>query len=123
MDLMTYALCKGNGGGSGGDNRFIVTLTPTAQDYSGFMDTTVAEIYDAYDSGKQIWFKVLTGATAYVEVPVSFIGRDTSFDYPNFGAEIVKSDANLMIVAETTDTNDATNTTYLTKVYSLTPVS
>jgi hypothetical protein len=123
MDLMTYALCKGNGGGGGSSNKFIVTLTPTALDYSGTMDKTVAEINTAYEAGQEIWFKVLTSATSYVEVPVSFIGRDTSLAYPNFGAEIVKSDANLMIVAETTDTNDGTNTTYLTKVYTLTPLS
>ena len=65
MDLMTYALCKGNGGGSGGDNRFVVTCTPTNPDFSGVMDKTVAEIRDAYNAGKDIVLKVVTGGTTY----------------------------------------------------------
>ena len=103
--------------------KFIVTLTPTALDYSGTMDKTVAEIDAAYNAGSKIVFKVLTSATSYVEVPVSFLGKDTSFDYPNFGAEIVMTYANVMITAETIDTNDGTKQTYSTKVYTLTPAT
>lgn len=104
-------------------NMFVVTLTPTAADYSGTMDKTVAQINEAYEAGMDIWFKVMTSATSYVGVPVSFLGKDTSFDYPNFGAEIVQSSANLMIVAQTLDTSDGAKATYSTKVYSLTPAS
>lgn len=57
MDLMTYALCKGNGGGSS-SNKFIVTLTPTAQDFSGTMDKTPAEITAAYNAGQDIEFDI-----------------------------------------------------------------
>ena len=123
----TIALIKafGNGGGGsgGGSNKFIVTITPTSPDFSGTMDKTVAEINAAYEAGQEIWFKVMTSATSFVEVPVSFLGKDTSFDYPNFGAEIVQPSTNLMIVAETLDTSDGTKTTYSTFVYSLTPAS
>ena len=38
-------------------NAFIVTLTPTALDYSGTMDKTVAEIDAAYQAGKEIIFR------------------------------------------------------------------
>ena len=59
MDLMTYALCKGNGGGSGGDNRFIVTFTPTNEaGTEGITDKTGAELYQAYRAGKEIVFNL-----------------------------------------------------------------
>ena len=119
----TIALIKAFGKGGGGSNKFIVTLTPTALDYSGTMDKTVAEINAAYEAGQEIWFKVLTSATTYVGVPVSFIGKSTSYDYTNFGAEIVQYSTNMMIVAATGDTNDGTTQTYSTTVYSLTPAS
>lgn len=112
-----------NGAWAKQQKKFVVTLTPTSPDYSGTMDKTVAEINAAYEAGQEIWFKVLTNATSYVEVPVSFLGKNTSFDYPNFGAEIVQSYTNLMIVAETLDTSDGTKTTYYTTVYTLTPAS
>lgn len=38
---------------------FIVTLTPTAADFSGTMDKTPKEIYDAYMAGRQIRAKIL----------------------------------------------------------------
>ena len=105
------------------NNKFVVTLTPTALDYSGTMDKTVAEINAAYEAGMEIWFKVLTGATSYVEVPASFVGRNTSYGYSNFGAEIVQYGTNTMIVAVTGDTSDGTKQTYSTTVYALTPAS
>lgn len=112
-----------NGAWTKQQKKFIVTLTPTAADYSGTMDKTVAEINAAYEAGQEIWFKVLTGATSFVEVPVSFLGKDASFDYPNFGAEIVQYTSNSMIVAVTGDTSDGTRQGYTTNIYSLTPAS
>lgn len=102
---------------------FVVTLTPTAQDFSGTMDKTVAEINAAYEAGQEIVFRVLTSAYSYVDVPMSFAGRDTTFQYPNFGAEIIRYSANLMIVAHTSDTDDGTKSTYETNIYPLTPMS
>lgn len=112
-----------NGAWAKQQKKFVVTLTPTSSDYSGTMDKTVAEITAAYEAGQEIIFHVVTSASSYVEVPVSFRGRDTSFDYPNFGAEIIESVANLMIVAQTGDTSDGTKATYSTHIYSLTPAS
>lgn len=43
---------------SSDDNRFIVTLTPTAQDFSGTMDKSPAEITDAYNAGQDIEFDI-----------------------------------------------------------------
>lgn len=102
---------------------FIVTLTPTDLDYSGTMDKTVAEINAAYEAGKDILFRVLTSANSYVDVPMSYAGRDTTLQYPNFGAEIIQNPTSLMIVAFTGDTNDGTKQTYSTIIYTLTPMS
>lgn len=102
---------------------FIVTLTPTSPDYSGTMDKTVAEINAAYEAGQEIVFRVLTSAYSYVDVPMSFAGRDTTLQYPNFGGEIIQYYNNLMIVAHTSDTNDGTKSTYETTIYPLTPMS
>lgn len=58
MDLMTYALCKGNGGG-GGSSDFIVTFTPTNEaGTDGITDKTGAELYQAYKDGKRIVFSL-----------------------------------------------------------------
>ena len=47
------------------DKRFVVTLTPTAQDFSGVMDKTCAEITAAYEAGKDIWLEVDATAIGY----------------------------------------------------------
>ena len=53
-------------------NPFIVTCTPTAQDFSGTMDKTPEEIDEAYRTGRRIRFKVMgmdaeVDATQYVD--------------------------------------------------------
>ena len=122
MDLMTYALCKGNGGG-GGDNRFVVTLTPTAQDFSGTMDKTVAEIYEAYQSGMMIVFRVMKSETNYMDVDCTARWFPGGITYPSFNGFILNNDANMLMLAATGSTNDGTKATYVTELYSLTPAS
>lgn len=111
------------GGGGGGGEKFIVTLTPTAPDYSGAMDKTVAEINEAYEAGQEIWFKLHTSASDYIEVPVQLVGHDTTLAYPSFETSVVQSGANLQVFASTNATDDGTKQTYSTTVYSLTPAS
>ena len=101
---------------------FIVTLTPTAQDYSGIMDKTLSEIQTAYNVGKNIVFRVLTSQTTYVNVPCTF-ASNLGFTYMDFGATIILPSNNIMIAAETTASNDGTKATYKTTVYPLTPMS
>lgn len=103
--------------------KFVVTLTPTAEDYSGTMDKTVAEINAAYEAGQEIWFKVLTSASTSVEIPLTYWGTDSSYDYHGFSANIVQVAANMLIVAYVSSTSDGTNQTYSTEVYPLTPAS
>ena len=103
---------------------FIVTLTPTAPDYSGTMDRTVSEINAAYEAGQEIVFKVITAVDAFVEIPCSAVGHyDHTGYYPNFMANIIQYTSNVIIVANTGDTNDGTKQTYSTKVYTLTPAT
>lgn len=118
MDLMTYALCKGNGGG-GSSNKFIVTLTPTAQDYSGTMDKTVAEINAAYEAGQKIVFSLSAGGYTY-EIPLAYrsVGSD---DNLYFACYIINIGANMIIIAYTSDVQESS--TYSAAVYTLTPVS
>ena len=46
-EMYLDAIASGSGGGGGGDNRFVVHCTPTAEDYSGTMDKTVSEMFNA----------------------------------------------------------------------------
>lgn len=103
--------------------RYVVTLTPTAADYSGTMDKTVAEINAAYEAGQEIWFKVLTSASTSVEIPLTYWATITSYDYHGFEASLVDASANIMIVAYVGSTNYGTEQTYSTKLYPLTPAT
>ena len=103
--------------------KFIVTLTPTALDYSGTMDKTVAEINAAYEAGQEIVFRVMMSATEYMDVDCTERYKDEDYAYPSFNAYIVDNINNVIIFAFTAAGNDDTQQTYGTTVYSLTPAS
>ena len=98
--------------------KFIVTLTPTALDYSGTMDKTVAEINAAYEAGQQIVFRVVTGAPTYMEVDCNARWYNGN-TYPSFNGFILDDDHDLLIEAFTSATNDGTKQTYGTAIYPL----
>ena len=102
--------------------KFIVTLTPTALDYSGTMDKTVAEINAAYEAGMEVVFHTVTGANDWVETPLAYYAADGS-DYHGFSTTIIQIAQNLLIVALVASDDDGTKQTYSTTVYSLTPAS
>lgn len=104
-------------------NTYVVILTPTALDYSGTMDKTVAEIYAAYQAGKKIVFRLATSATTHIDVDVSLVGNDSDYDYPSFEGYVIESSANLLIWAGTGVTDDDTKATYGTVIYTLTPAT
>ena len=104
------------------DNRFIVTLTPTAQDYSGTMDKTVAEIKAAYEAEQQIVFRVMMSATKYMDVDCTARYFTNGNTYPSFNAYIV-GDGGVLIYAFTSTTDDGTKQTYATEIYTLTPAT
>lgn len=102
------------------DNRFIVTLTPTEQDYSGTMDMTVAEINAAYEDGMEIWFKVLTGGQdEYTFIPLSNADKHQE-EYPSFATYVFDAINDILIIAWTGYTDDGTKQTYSTSIYPLT---
>lgn len=100
---------------------FVVTLTPTALDYSGTMDKTGVEITQAYLSGRRIRF----------DVPALSASMDaTMFNIEYDGAgEIAKVTANAFVaynagsgwmnILVSTDPDD---NTYFTNIFALTPL-
>lgn len=121
MDLMTYALCKGNGGG-GSPNKFIVTLTPTVQDFSGTMDKTGAEITAAHEAGQQIVFNVVGfPGFDHVQIPAAWYTYATNNTICAACATLVDVASNLQIIIVTSVASDGTN--YYTNIYPLTPLS
>ena len=102
---------------------YIVTLTPTALDFSGTMDKTVAEIYAAYQAGKKIVFRLATAADAHIDVDVTLVGTDGDYDYPSFEGYVIQPATNLFIWAGTEVTDDGTKDTYSTAIFALTPAT
>ena len=102
---------------------FIVTLTPTAQDYSGVMDKTVAEIDAAYRMGQKIVFRVYTSATMYMEIDCTYRASD-GHAYPSFDASFAtNSPIDAFVFIHTLTTDNGTKNTYSTIIYPLTPMS
>ena len=103
--------------------KFIVTLTPTAEDFSGTMDKTVAEITEAYNAGMQIVWRVIMASNQYIDVNVTAVMTDIDDDYPSFNAYVIEINNGLLVYAYVPPTDDGTRQTYSTAIYSLTPAS
>lgn len=88
MDLMTYALCKGNGGGGGSSNILVIT-----EDSDGILDHTWQEIFDAD--------YVLYSSADSTEKTLGFVARASktsstclvSIAYPSVGGGTVTYEA------------------------------
>lgn len=108
------------------NNPFIVNLTPTAQDFSGTMDKTVAEINAAYEAGRKIVFRVYSSATVFHEVEVTIVYKGSE-TYPSFNAYLIVIAASAsfdgIVFAHTNTTNNGAKNTYSTTIYHLTPMS
>lgn len=109
------------GGIENANEPFVITFTPTAQDLSGTMDKTVAEINAAYEAGQKICFHLITGANEFYDIDVIRV-YTTSRGYRYFHAELIDGDSNLLIDGYTGG-SDPTSTTYSTTIYPLTPMS
>ena len=97
-------------------NKFVVTLTPTALDYSGTMDKTPAEITAAYEAGQEIVFDIPSmsakiNATQFLAVN----------DVIKAGG-MVFYDVNSSPVIITVIT-DSSASTYATQIFAMTPAS
>lgn len=103
------------------DNRFIVTLTPTYEDYSGTMDKTVAEINAAYEAGQQIVFRVRYDQVgSYLESSVCVL-HSSGAQNEGFLATVCYN--NMLIVATTGENPSPDSTTYHTVIFPLTPAT
>lgn len=121
--VTSSALNNMEGGIDAAANPFIVTLTPTAQDFSGTMDKTVAEITAAYQAGKKIVFYLDSGTGAF-EFDCTYRGIDPNYTYPSFNGFLVTDTPISAFVYFYTGTgNDGTDQDYVTTIYPLTPMS
>lgn len=94
------------------EKRFVVTCTPTAEDFSGRMDKTPAEIFAAWNDGKEIYFYIKDRAT----FPVSVITDDDAIRF--FGYVVFLENPGKFIVLVT----DPLGANYRTTIYQLTPL-
>ena len=105
------------------NNPFIVTLTPTAEDFSGTMDKTCGEISAAYEAGKTIAFKIYTNQVgSYIVSKNVFAVRGSGATRFGFFANTLINGIGLISVY--TGVNPPSDrTTYSTTIYPLTPMS
>ena len=104
-------------------NNFIVTLTPTAQDYSGTMNKTETEISDAYEAGQQVVFRVVgIPGYDYIDVNVTEALYDTSYNRWQMSAYLVML-PNTLIYIYNGISSDGDAARYWTRVFTLTPAS
>ena len=101
---------------------FVVTLTPEAQDFSGTMDYTVSEIYDAYQQGRRIIFRVEQDGVGAFEIEGYNVGYAVGYSYPSFNITFFYGDMHAFVFAATGVTDLADKNTYATTIYPLTPM-
>ena len=102
------------------DKVFIINMYPQDETYSGTMDKTIAEIYEAYLDGKHLWYHLWTDIDKYVEAECTMrweAGED--YDYPSFNAFIIDDGNNLLFEAATGATSDGTRNNYFIISYPL----
>lgn len=110
---------------------FVVTLTPTAQDFSGTMDKTPKEIYDAYMAGRQIRAKMLGFyGDAYVNLWACMTSATVRYypEQPEWGSAsyveirfefvVLYGETYFLVLSQTSNFSS----TYSTTVFPLTPM-
>lgn len=105
------------------NNPFVVTLTPTEQDFSGVMDKTVAEINSAFEAGKRVFFSVDLGDNSSYSVECTAVYSTENDDYPSFEGWLLMYAMNMLAYIYTGATNTGTENTYATHLFMLTPYS
>lgn len=121
--MLSELLRPGNGNGSGGgDNRFLVNLTPTEMDFSGVMDKTLGEIYEAWMEGKEIFISIDYG-TLKVYQQATIVAQNTNNAYPSFTGYLIEDLTGVLVCWSTGYTDDADQNTYVTTLYQLSPLS
>ena len=109
-------------------NPFVITLTPTAEDFSGTMDKTPQEIYNAYKTNRQIRAKILgvyltenTDLWAFMTSAILHYDPIPEFSKVNVNFEFVLEfgEGRLLVQVTTSELSAV----YHTKVFPLTPMS
>ena len=114
-------LAVNNSGEWGAQNpKFVVTLTPTSEDYSGTMDKTAQQITDAYNAGREIEFDIPS-------LPVKCKAMEFAVNNGliNAGAIVTYRTAGGadLLIEILTDARSADADTYGTTIYTLTPAT
>jgi hypothetical protein len=110
QEMYLDAIARKSSGGGGSDNRFVVTCTPTAADFSGTMDKTVSEILTAWNDGKEIYFHIQN----YGTFPMGAISDENQF----MAYGVMLGNPGKFIVLLT----DFVGASYTTTIYQLTPL-
>lgn len=117
--VTSSALNNMEGGIDAAANPFVVTLTPTNEDFSGTMDKTPAEITEAFNAGKEIRVAVpALGGLVGICVEFSPDGDYISL-WCNFVANFPELGGYMIITVVT----NASDSTYGTVIFPLTPMS
>ncbi len=98
---------------------FVVTLTPTALDYSGTMDKTVSEIYDAYLAGKNIFFEIYAESMR-ARFPLVDTNKHDDYAYPSFDAVLWNVIDKVFMHVSTSFTNYGDKDTYSVSTFPMT---
>lgn len=100
---------------------FIVTLTPTAQDFSGTMSATVGEIAQEFEKGRKIVFRLLMSASESYDAECT-ARYNTSNTYPSFNAFIITAGAlvgNAICFLATGATDNPDDNTYSIVIFPI----
>lgn len=100
---------------------FVVTLTPTALDYSGTMSATVGEIAQEFQKGRKIVFRLLLSASESYDAECT-ARYNTSNTYPSFNAFIITAGlpvGNAICFLATGTTNNPDDDTYNINIFPI----
>lgn len=100
------------------NDKFIITLTPTAEDYSGTMDKTAKEITDAVLAGKEIYFNILHPTFQAIRVKAYIFTKANGHDLIVVQTMMANLDGQLIHIW-TDDMNGDDSRIYHTGVYQL----
>lgn len=99
---------------------FVITLTPTAEDFSGVMDKTAAEITEAYNAGKTMIANVDASILGFDSCQFIYNGVTLADGHDNvcvqFVSILLESPSSKIIYVLTGDSSDD-DTSYHTSIY------
>lgn len=125
-DTVTAAKLNHIEDGIAANNKFIVTLTPNDETFSGgVMDKTVGEIKQAVDAGMEVWFQVRLNANLTGLYVCNGIERypNNTYEYV-FIAMFVLTFSNMdFLVKVFTFSDSEDDTHWVGKIFTLNPAS